>query len=108
MAITRTVKEMVFCSNMMKELGSDTRFDRLPLCPDNTSALHVTKNRTYIPRVKHVALRYFVVQELMRKARINIHNVKTEDQVADIRIKHLRTHRQRYLLKLISEFRAQN
>ena len=60
------MKEAVFCSNTMKELGFGTRFDSVSLYLDNTSALHVTKNRTYSPRVKHMVLRYFFVQELVR------------------------------------------
>ena len=41
------MKEAVFCSNMMKELGFDTCFDSVPLHIDNTSALHVAGNRPY-------------------------------------------------------------
>ena len=42
-----TMKEEVFCSNMMKELGFGTRFDSAPLYIDITSAMHVAGNRTY-------------------------------------------------------------
>ena len=34
-AATLAMKEAVFCSNMMKELGFGTRFDSVPLCIDN-------------------------------------------------------------------------
>ena len=47
-AAALAMKETVFCSNMMKELGFGTRFDIIPLYIDNTSALHVAGNRTYI------------------------------------------------------------
>ena len=46
-AATLAMKEAVFCSNMMKELGFGTRFDSVPLHIDNTSALHVAGNRPY-------------------------------------------------------------
>ena len=82
------------------------RFDSVPLYVDDTSALHVAGNRTYSSRVKHVASRYFFIQELVEKGRIVIHYVKTEDQLADLGTKHLSKQRQRYLLKLMSEFRA--
>ena len=45
------MKEAVFCSNMVKELGFGTCFDSVPLYTDNTSALHVTANQTYSSRV---------------------------------------------------------
>ena len=63
-AAALAMKEAVFCSNIMMELGFGTRFDSVPLYIDNTSALHVAGNRTYCARVKHVALRYFFIQEL--------------------------------------------
>ena len=73
---------------------------------DNTSALHVAGNRTCSSRVKHVALRYFFIQERVKKGRITVKYMKTEDQLADIGTTHLSEQRQRYLLKLICEFRT--
>ena len=98
--------EAVFCSNMIMELGFDTRFDSVPLYLDKTSTLYVTGNQTYSPRVKHVALWPFFVQELVREGQISIHYVKTEDQLADIGTKHLSKHKNHYRLKLISELRS--
>ena len=43
-ATALTMKEAVFCSNMMKELGFGTRFHNVPLYIDNTSTLHVAGN----------------------------------------------------------------
>ena len=105
-AAALTMKEAVFCSNMVKELNFGTRFDSVPLYLDNTSVLHVARSRTRSPRVKHVALRYFFVQELVREGRISVYYVKTEEQLADIGTKHLSRQRHRYFLKLISEFRS--
>ena len=48
------------------------------------------------PRIKHVALRYFFVEKLMREGRTSI---QAEDQLADIGIKHLNKQRHRYFLK---------
>ena len=39
------------------ELGFDESFGSVPLYINNTLELHVTGNRTYSPRVKHIALR---------------------------------------------------
>ena len=107
-ATALTIKEAMFRSNVMKELGFGTRFDSVPLYLENTSTLHVAGSQTYSPRVRHVALRYFFIQELVRQCRIRIHSVKTEDQLADIETKHLSKHRHHCLLKLISEFRSWN
>ena len=51
---------------------------------------------------------YFFILELVKDGRITIKYVKTEDQLADIGTTHLGKQSQRYLLKLISEFRARN
>ena len=61
-AATLTMKEAVFCSNIMLELGFKEGFSRGPLYIDNKSALHFAGNRTYSSRAKHMALRYFFVQ----------------------------------------------
>ena len=106
MAAALVMKEAVFCSNMTKELRFGTRIDSVPPCIDNTSVLHVAGNRTYSSPVKHVALRYFFIQELVKDGRITVKYATTEDQVADIGTKHLSKQMQRYLFKLISEFRA--
>ena len=60
-AAVLTVKEavVVFCSNMMVELGFEEGFSRVPLYLDNTSALHVAGNRTYSPRATYTALLFF-------------------------------------------------
>ena len=56
--------EAVFCSNTMSGLGFGESFGSVLLHIDNTSALHIGDNRTYIPRAKHIALRYyFFVQD---------------------------------------------
>ena len=56
-------EEAVFCSNMTLEMDFDKSFGSVPLFIDNTSALHIAGNRTYIPRAKQIALRfYFFVQ----------------------------------------------
>ena len=51
--------EAVYCSNTMSGLGFGESFGSVPLRIDNTSALHIADNRTYSPRAKHTALRYF-------------------------------------------------
>ena len=106
-AAALAMKEAVFCSNMMKELGFGRRFDSVPLLYiDITPARHVAENRIYSSRVKHVALRHFFIQEQVKVGRIIIHYVKTEDQFADLSTKHVSKQRQHYLLKLLSELRA--
>ena len=50
-------EEAVFCSNIMSQLGFGESFGSVTLYIDNTSALYIAGNHTYIPRAKHIALR---------------------------------------------------
>ena len=106
-AAALTMKDVVFCSKMMLGLSFDESYDSVPLYIDITSALHVTGNRTYSPRAKHIALRYCVFeQELGEVGKIIIHYVKSEDQLVDMGTKHFSKHRHRNAIKLINEFKA--
>ncbi|CAB1114208.1 unnamed protein product [Ectocarpus sp. CCAP 1310/34] len=51
------MKEAVFCSNMMTELGFGKEFAQLPVYCDNTATLHALGNRSFSSRTKHIALR---------------------------------------------------
>ena len=116
-----TMKGVVFCSNIILEVGVDESFGSVPLYVDNTSALHVagnrtysprakhialTCNRTYSPRAKHIALRYFFVQGLVEEGKVSIHHVSSEDQLANLGTNHLTNHRHRNVIKLVNEFKA--
>ena len=82
--------EVVFFSDTMSGLGSGESFGSVPLHIHNTSALHIADNRIYIPRAKHIAMRYyFFVQELV-EGKVSIHYVESEDQLADLDTKHHR------------------
>ena len=68
-AAALTTKETVFCNSMMPELGLKDGFENVSLFIDNTSVLHVVGNYAYSPRAKHIALRYFLIQELVEDGR---------------------------------------
>ena len=105
-AAATAMKKSLFCRNMMMQLGFTEGFRSVPVYIGNTSALHVAGNRTFSPRAKYIALRYFFVQDLDKEGKVIIHFVKTEQQLADSVTKHLKKHRHRLFIKLINEFRA--
>ena len=92
------MKEAVFCSDMMLELGFKEGFGSVPLYIDNTSALHLAGNRTYSRSAKHSTLRYSFVQELVEQGKIIIQSGKTQDQIADFGTKHANKPRHRALI----------
>ena len=101
------MKKAAFCSNTMLELGIDESFGSMPLYIEKTSALHVASNRTYSPRAKHIALKYyFFVQKLAEESKVIIHYSKSENQLADLDTNLLSKHSHPNLIKLINEFKA--
>ena len=99
--------EAVFRSNTMSGLGFGESFGSVPPHIDNMPALYIAGNHTYIPRAKHIALRYyFFVQELV-EGKIGIHYVKSERQLAELfGTKHNHKHRHRDLIEFIKDFKA--
>ena len=55
------MKQAVFCSNMLTELGFGKEFVQVPLYCDNTATLHALGNRSFSSRTKHIALRFFFI-----------------------------------------------
>ena len=98
------MKEAVFCSNMLTELGFGKEFAQVPLYCDNTATLHALGNRSFSSRTKHIALRSFFIRELVTEGKISIHYIPTDDNPADIGTKHLNRHRFKHLMDLISNF----
>ena len=98
------MKEAVFCSNLLIELGYGKEFEKVPLHDNNTATLHVIGNRAYCSCTKHIALRTFYIDELVSEGKITIHYISTEDQLVDIETKHLKRHRLQQLLHKIKNF----
>ena len=61
------MKETVFCSNILTELGFGKEFAQVPLYCDNTATLHALGNRSFSSRTKHIALRCFTSESWCRK-----------------------------------------
>ena len=98
------IKEAVFCSNMLTELGFGKDFANVPLYCDNTATQHGLENRCFSSRTKHITLRFFSIRELVSEGRISIHCIPNDVNPADFGTKHLNMHRFRNLLDIISNF----
>ena len=67
------MKEAVFCSNMLTELGFGKEFAQVPLYCDNTATLHALGNSSFSSRTKHIALCFFYIRELVSEGRDKLH-----------------------------------
>jgi hypothetical protein len=60
------------------------RFERVPLMCDNTSAISVAKNLVLYKKRRHVERRHHFLRDHVEKGDIEMRNVDTERQLADI------------------------
>ena len=64
-----TMKQAVFCSKMMTELGFGQQFGQVPLYIDITATLHVLRNQAFSSRTKYITLRCFYVRATRHPSR---------------------------------------
>ena len=72
----------------MMELGFK-RFSTVPINCNNAGALHLRGNAKYSSRMKHIALRFFFLRELVKTVKITIHHLGTGKMLADVSTKYL-------------------
>ena len=96
------LKEAVFCSNMLTELGFGEEFAQVPLYCDNAATLHALGKRSFSSRTKHIAVCFVFIRELVTEGKISVRYIPTDDNPADIGTKHLNKHRFKHLVDLIS------
>ena len=77
---------------LMKDLNQLIDY-AVPLYCDNQSAIHLTENSAFHARTKHVKIHYHFLKEKVLQEELEIHQVKTEDEVADLFTKGLNTTR---------------
>ena len=87
-ALSYRVRETVYLSNFLMELGFKT-FSSVPINSESTGALSVAGNAMFSSRTKHIALRFFFVRELIKRNKITLHQKTTQHMLADIATKHL-------------------
>ena len=63
----------------------------VPLYSDNQSAILLTENPVFHARTKHVEVHYHFIREKVLQEEIEMRQIKTDDQVADLFTKSLST-----------------
>ncbi|GJU02338.1 hypothetical protein Tco_1112676 [Tanacetum coccineum] len=98
LAITTTEAEYVFTGKecqqalCMKQalIDYDIRLDDVPIMCDNKGAIDLSKNPVQHSRTKHIEIRHHFLHDNVQKGNISIEKVASEDNIADILIKHLK------------------
>jgi hypothetical protein len=66
----------------MRDFG--VRFERVPLMCDNTSAISVAKNPVFHKKMRHDERRHHFLRDYVEKGGIEMRDIDTERQLADI------------------------
>jgi hypothetical protein len=86
-AMTECVKEAVWASKLLKDLGFA---DQTPTIRcDNQAAIATLKNEAQHSLAKHIDIRYHFIKDLMEEGLLTVEYVRSEENLADILTKPL-------------------
>jgi hypothetical protein len=89
-----TTAEIMWLLNLLSELGVPSQVPTL-FC-DNIGTTYLCSNPVFHSRMKHIALDYHFVRQMVQLGKIRVSHISTKDQPADILTKPL--HRTRFSL----------
>ncbi|CAH9114450.1 unnamed protein product [Cuscuta epithymum] len=81
-ALANATAELLWVQNLLCELGISLSRPPLLMC-DNLGATFVCANPVFHSRMKHLALDYFFVRELVERHQLHVRHISTKHQVAD-------------------------
>ena len=82
-AAAMAAQESTWLIRLMQDLHQPVDY-ALPLYCDNQSAVRLAENPVFHARTKHVEVHYHFIREKVLQEEIKMHQVKTDDQVADL------------------------
>ncbi|CAH9086626.1 unnamed protein product [Cuscuta epithymum] len=87
-AIAHASAEILWLRNLLSELGVHLSTTPTLFC-DNQGATYVCVNPVFHSRMKHVALDFFFVRDLVESGQLKVHHISNKLQIADILTKPL-------------------
>ena len=87
MAITEAIKEAIWLKAFLGEIAS--LGDPIMVFCDNQSAVHLTNDRIFHERTKHIDIRYHFVHDVISEGNVLVKKISTEENLADMLTKPL-------------------
>lgn len=84
-----SVQEALYLQNTLIEPGFDP-CKSVSIYNDNTGALRLEAERQFSARTKHVAIRYYFIADLASEGILKLHDIRGEDELADMFTNYLR------------------
>lgn len=81
-AVADTACEIIWITNVLKELGISSSSQPVIYC-DNVGATYLCANPIFHSRMKHVALNYHFIRQLVQSGFLRVSHVSSKDQLAD-------------------------
>jgi hypothetical protein len=86
-SVANTAAEIMWLLNLLGELGLKSQLPSL-FC-DNIGTTYLCANPVFHSRMKHIALDYHFVRQLVQMGKLRVAHISTKDQLADILTKPL-------------------
>lgn len=83
MAMSSAVQEALWLQQLQGELGAQCK-QTLVIYSDNQSAINLTVNDCYLPRSKHIDIRYHFLKEHVSDLKLKFCYVKGVENISDI------------------------
>lgn len=87
-AVAATAADIIWVCNLLRELNVQSSTGPVIYC-DNVGATQLSANPVFHSRMKHLAIDYYFVRELVQKGYLRVVHVNSQDQLADIMTKSL-------------------
>nr|GEX87323.1 hypothetical protein [Tanacetum cinerariifolium] len=81
MALTEAVKETIWLSGLLEELG--VKLNTVTVNCDNKGAIRLSRNHIFHERTKHINVCYHFIREVLEAKTVEVLKVGTEHNVAD-------------------------
>ena len=93
-AANEAAKELIWLKRLISKVSP---LKEVPtVCVDNSAAVRLAQNPEYHRRTKHISLKHFFIREKVLEEEINVQQISTEMQIADLMTKPL--HKPRLLM----------
>jgi hypothetical protein len=87
MSVAQAAVEVMWLVNFLGEIGVKPQTP--PLFCDNIGATYLCSNPVFHSRMKHMALDFHYVRQLVKMGKIKVSHISTKDQLLDILTKSL-------------------
>lgn len=85
MAIASAARELMFCKNILQEIGLEELCNgSMLLMSDNQGAIKLAENIGFSSRTKHIDVKHHYIRHLVKRWNIKLEHVGTNEMIADV------------------------